>query len=270
MKLKPTLALLFAVLSGFTPSLQAADRAAIQSTEQSVDQLAAQVAELPARLAWSGRVDLSLSVSGVVDQVLARPGQVVKKGQLLASLEPTLFKAAVAESRAELDRLIEEQAEAGRDLERVKELYARTVSATTELDAARLRFARANAGLAATQARVERSRRLLAESELRAPFDALILARAGEPGLVVTGPCQPATVFGVARADEMLARVELDANQAARWNLGQVARVQVGARTLTGKVEGITALADGRYALDVAIPRESGWLAGQPASVRLP
>jgi RND family efflux transporter MFP subunit len=229
-----------------------------------------QAAELPARLAWSGRVDLSLSVSGVIDQVLARPGQVVKKGQLLASLEPTVFKAAVAESRAELDRLMEEQAEAGRDLDRVRELYARTVSSTTELDAAKLRFARANAGLAATQARVERSRRLLAESELRAPFDALILVRGGEPGLVVTGQCQPATLYTLARADEILARVELDAVQAAGLNLVDGIEVRVGERALTGKMGGVTALPDGRYALDVAIPRQAGWLAGQPAVVRLP
>jgi hypothetical protein len=43
------------------------------------------------------------------------------------------------------------------------------VSATTELDAAKLRFARAQSGLAATQARLERARRLLAEAELRRP-----------------------------------------------------------------------------------------------------
>lgn len=227
-------------------------------------------AEFPAQLEWAGRVDLTLPVSGVVDQVLAQPGQIAKQGQLLASLEPTLFKAAVAETRAELDRLGEEQAEAARDLDRVKELFARTVSATTELDAARLRSARARAGLAAAQARVERSRRLLAESELRAPFDALILARQAEPGMVVTAQCQPAALFGVARAGEILARARLDAAQAASARLGGEAEVVSGDRKLSGKVTAITALADGRYALDVALVRAPGMLAGQPVVIRLP
>jgi multidrug efflux pump subunit AcrA (membrane-fusion protein) len=189
---------------------------------------------------------------------------------MLASLEPTLFKAAVAENRADLDRLTEEHADAKRDLERVQELYARTVSATTELDAAKLRFARSQAGLAATQARLERARRLLAESELRAPFDAIVLARHGEPGLVVASQCQPPAVFSVARADELVARAQMDASQAAAVRLGGDAEVQAAGKTMKGKVAGLTAQADGRYAIEVAIPRRDGLLAGQAATVRLP
>lgn len=231
---------------------------------------AALAAEYPALLDWSGKVSLTLPVSGVLDNVMARPGQMVKKGEVLASLEPSLFKAAVAESRADLDRLTEEHADARRDLDRVQELYARTVSSTTELDAAKLRFARAQSGLAAAQARIERARRLLAESELRAPFDALILARHGEPGLVVTSQCQPPAVFSVARADELTARATLDGGQAGSVRLGDEADVVLGGKSVKGKVSGLTALPDGRYGLEVAIPRNAGMLAGQPASVRLP
>lgn len=230
----------------------------------------ARAAEYPAVLDWSGRVGLTLSVSGVLDTVVARAGQTVKKGEVLASLEPTLFKTAVAESRADLDRLTEEHTDARRDLDRVQELYARTVSATTELDAAKLRLARAQSSLAAAQARVERARRLLAESELRAPFDALILARHGEPGLVITGQCQPPVVFSVARADELAVRAQLEVGQAGSVRLGGEADVVVGGKSMKGKVTGLSALADGRYSLEVAIPRSAGMLAGQPASVRLP
>ncbi|PIV87497.1 MAG: hypothetical protein COW48_11270 [Hydrogenophilales bacterium CG17_big_fil_post_rev_8_21_14_2_50_63_12] len=99
--------------------------------------------DLPATLDWSGRVSLTLPVAGVIEQVNVQAGQTVKKDTLLATLNPTLFKAGVAETRADLDRLIQEEADATRDLDRVKELYARTVSSTTELDAAKLRHARA-------------------------------------------------------------------------------------------------------------------------------
>lgn len=229
-----------------------------------------QAADHAAVLDWSGRVSLTLSVSGVLDQVPARAGQVVKKGELLASLEPTLFKAAVAENRADLDRLTEEHADAKRDLERVQELYNRTVSATTELDAAKLRFARAQAGLAATQARLERARRLLAESELRAPFDAVVLARHGEPGLVITSQCQPAAVFSVARADELIARAQVDGNQAAGVKLGGDTEILAAGKTMKGRVTGLVAQTEGRYAIEVAVPRREGLMAGQPATIRLP
>ncbi len=227
-------------------------------------------ADHAAELDWSGRVSLTLPVSGVLDQVPARAGQVVKKGELLASLEPTLFKAAVAENRADLDRLTEEHADAKRDLERAQELYRRTVSTTTELDAAKLRLARAQAGLAATQARLERARRLLAESELRAPFDAIVLSRHGEPGLVITSQCQPPAVFSVARADELIARAQLDRNQMAGVRLGGDAEVLAAGDALKGRITGLVAQSGGRYAIEVAIPRREGLTAGQPVAIRLP
>jgi RND family efflux transporter MFP subunit len=231
---------------------------------------ATEVATLPAVLDWSGRVSLTLPVAGVIERVEVQAGQVVKKDELLAALNPILFKAGVAEARADLDRLTQEEADATRDLDRVKELYARTVAATTELDAAKLRHARAQTGLAATQARVEKARRLLAESELRAPFDAVILARLAEPGLVITSPCQPAAVVNLARADEWLARASLDPAQAAAVHLGEEASVRIAGQAVPGRIRALTAQPEGRVLLDVAIPRAAGTYAGQAASIRLP
>jgi RND family efflux transporter MFP subunit len=230
----------------------------------------AQAAEYPAVLDWSGRVALTLPVSGVLDNVSVQAGQVVKKGGLLASLDPVLFKAGVAEARADLDRLGEEQADAKRDLDRVQELYARTVAATTELDAAKLRFARANSGLAAAQARVERARQLLAESELRAPFDALVLQRYAEPGLVITSQCQPAPVASIARADEFIARAQISVAQAVGMRLGSEVVVSVADVILKGKISALSATPDHRYQLEVVVLRSAGLLAGQAASIRLP
>lgn len=245
------------------------DAAALFSVLTTMTSLAI-AAEYPATLDWSGRVNLTLPVSGVLDTVVAQAGQMVKKGELLASLEPTLFKAAVAEVRADLDRLTEEQLDARRDLDRVQELYARTVASTTELDAAKLRYARASASLAATQARLERARRQLADSELRAPFDALILQRHGEPGLVISSQCQPAAVFTVARTDELIARVALTAEQAAAVHLQRNVEAVIGNRVLTAELRALTVDAAMRYSLELALPRTPGLLPGQMLQVRLP
>lgn len=228
----------------------------------------AMAADFPAVLDWSGRVQLTLPVAGVLEQVLVQAGQTVKKDALLASLNPALFKAGVAEARADLDRLTLEEADARRDLDRVKELYARTVAPTSELDAAALRHARAQAGLGATQARLEKARRLLAESELRAPFDAIILARLAEPGQVISIPCQPAGVVSIARADEWLVRAPLDAAQASRLNLGEKVEVTLGAQAVAASIRALTALAEGRYQLEAVIPRGPGLHVGQAAGIR--
>ena len=103
-------------------------------------------------------------------------------GALLLGLDPVPYKAQVAEARAETVGLAKE-ADTKRELERAQELYARTVMAITELDAARLKHARASAALAAAQARLERACWQLAQTELRAPSPALILERRASSGL---------------------------------------------------------------------------------------
>lgn len=231
---------------------------------------AALAAEYAAELAWSGQVTLAMPVSGVVETVVAQPGQRLKKGDLMAALNPTLFKAGVAEAKADMDRLTQEQADAQRDLERVKELYARTVSATTELDAAQLRFDRADFALAGAQARLEKARHQLEQSELRAPFDAVVLARMAEPGLVAATPCQPNPLFAVARVEELMARAVMTPDQASRVSLGRKADVQVGGKVLKGEVRGISLQEGGKYRIEVAVPRENGLMPGQSASIRLP
>lgn len=230
----------------------------------------APAADHVAELAWSGQVALAMPVSGVVASVVAQPGQRLKKGELMAALNPTLFQAGVAEAKADRDRLAQEHADAKRDLERVRELYARTVSATTELDAAQLRFDRADAALAGAQARLEKARHQLEQSELRAPFDAIVLARMAEPGLVAATPCQPNPLFIVARAEELLARATLSPDQAAHVNLGRKAEVRAGGKVLNGQIRGISLQEGGRYRLEVVVPRENGLMPGQPASIRLP
>lgn len=232
--------------------------------------MAVQAAEYPAELAWAGRVSLAMPVTGVVETVTAQAGQWLKKGELMATLDPVQFKAGVAEAKADVDRLAVEQADAQRDLDRVKELYARTVSATTELDAAQLRFDRATAALAGAQARLEKARHQLAQSELRAPFDAIVLERLAEPGMVAATPCQPTPLFTVARANEMVAQAVLRADQARHVVPAGKAEVLVGGMTFKGEIRGVSLRPDGKYRLEVALPMVKDLAPGQPATIRLP
>jgi RND family efflux transporter MFP subunit len=226
--------------------------------------------EYSAVLDWSQRVDLAPAVPGIVASVSVQPGQWVKADSLLAQLNATAYQASVVEARADLERLSEEATEARRDLERVQELYARTVSSTTELDAAKLRHARANAQLAAGQAKLERAGQQQRESEVRAPFDAIVLARRAEPGMAVSPQCQPPALLTVARADEMIARAMVEASKLGTLKLGATARVAAGGGTYSGTLRAITAVPEGKYALDFAFPRPPNLPAGLNASVRLP
>ena len=141
---------------------------------------------------WAAdKVELTTRVSGVVETVLVKPGQSVKKGAVLLRLDKTVLQARLEEAQAEQMRAQADEAEAKREQGRAQELYDRTVSSTSELEAAQLRYARAQAALSAAQARRVIAQKNLADAELKAPFGGVVDAVPGGPGTVVAADCQP-------------------------------------------------------------------------------
>src|SRR5512139_1758493 len=135
---------------------------------------------------WAGdKVELTTQVSGVVNQVLVKAGQRVSKGTVLLRLDKTILQARFDEAVAEHARAQAEEADAKRELGRAQELFNRTVSSTTELEAAALRHARAQAALSAASARRVIAQKNLSDAELKAPFDGVVSAVPGAPGTVV-------------------------------------------------------------------------------------
>lgn len=144
---------------------------------------------------WAAeRIELTTRVSGVVDQVLVKVGQRVSKGAVLLRLEKTILQARLDEAAAEHARAQADEGDARRELERAQEMFNRTVSSTSELDAAMLRHARAQAGLSAANARRVIAQKNLNDAELKAPFDGVVSAVPGAPGTVVAADCQPKTL----------------------------------------------------------------------------
>lgn len=236
---------------------------------------AAQAAEVDAVLQWVQRVELSTPVSGVVQSVDVQPGQVVKQGQQLLALDSRVYRAKVAESAAAVERLKAEAAEAKRNLDRVQELYNRTVISTSELDQAKLRDERSRAMLAEGETRLRLDESRLEETVLRAPFEAVVLARNAEPGQAVAAGLQPQTLLVVAKSGEMQARARLDAGQVGKVRLGQAVTVSVAGKTYPGRVkavgmEPLAATGGSFYPLDVVFPAREPLRAGLAATLRLP
>ncbi len=141
---------------------------------------------------WAAdKVELTTRVSGVVVEVLVKPGQRVKKGAVLLRLDRTVLQARLDEAMAEQARAQADETDARRELERSQELYDRTVSSTSELEAATLRHVRAQAALSGANARRVIAQKNLQDAELKAPFDGVVSAIPGRPGTVVAADCQP-------------------------------------------------------------------------------
>lgn len=231
-------------------------------------------AELPAVLQWSQRVELSPLISGRVAEVNVIAGQIVRRGQRLMRVEAAAYQASVAESAAQVRALQEQAAEAQRDLKRTQELFDRTVIATTELDQAKVRAARAGADLAAARARVAQNQSYVRDSVVTAPFNALVVARNVEPGQHIVVNLKPEAAIVVARAGEMIARTTLDAAQIGKVAVGQSADVYVAGKRYAGRIktlglEPITVNGRTGYAADIVFTVPGVLRAGLPAKVNL-
>ena len=232
-------------------------------------------ADEPALLQWSHRVELSSPVSGVVKVVNVDVGNRVKKGQVLLALDNSLYQSRVAASQATISRLAAELAEARRDLERVQELHARTVVATAELDLAKLRNTRAESMLAEAQAGLKQNQKVADDAKLRAPFDAVVIAREVELGMSVAATLQPQTLLVLAKSGEMLARAQLNGAQIEKLKIGQPVTVVSGGQSYPGKVKTLglePSKLDGgmTYLLEVIFASKEQLRAGVAAVLKLP
>lgn len=238
---------------------------------------AAAAAEVPAVLQWSQRVELSTPVSGVIQAVNVKPGERVRKGQVLLQLDDRNYVARTDEAAAAVTRQQEESSEAQRELKRVQELYDRTVISTSELDQAKLRQAKAAAQLREAQARHKQEAKNRADSVLRAPFDALVVARMAEPGQAVAAGLQPQALLVLAKAGEMIARAQVSEDLLNNLKVGGEVNVAVGQLRFHGKITmlGLEPAARDKsgaplYALEVLFaPGENVLRAGAQASLIL-
>ena len=189
-------------------------------------------------------VEVGTEVSGKLMAVHVDFNDVVQKGQLLAEIDPTQPKSAVAEAAArvrEADAALR-QAEATRKetaqaAQRARPLAAQKLISNAELDAASAAAERAeanvaSAGAGATLARatLDSSRQRLEKTRILSPIDGVVLSRLVEPGQTVTAGFQTPLLFKIAEdLRRMRLHVFIDEADIGRARQGQSATFTVDA-----------------------------------------
>ncbi len=128
----------------------------------------------PATVLPKSTANLAFRVGGRLDKVHLTEGLFVKKGALLAKLDPTTFRLAKAKAKVQLKQ-------AKLDLKRVKAIATKGIGSEKSVDNAQVAVELAEIDL-------ETAASNLRYSELHAPFDALIAKRLIEnQGYIKTG-----------------------------------------------------------------------------------
>lgn len=135
----------------------------------------------------SRTVEVRARVSGAVTALHFTDGATVRPGQLLFTIDPRPFAAALAEARAGLASARSDLAFARANLDRANRLEAEDAVSKGELDQLSARVRAATAAIAAAEARV-RARALDVEfTQVRAPIGGRISSRRVDPGNLVAG-----------------------------------------------------------------------------------
>ena len=188
---------------------------------------------------------LAFTSTGIIGAIDVDAGDVVRRGQRLATLRRT--------GGANIDEAALARANAERDLARTQELFERGFVSQARLDDARLA--------------VERARD---SSMLTAPADGVILRRAAEPSQTLAAGT---TVLVLGETGSgIVIRAPVASNDAARIRIGDTAQVRLNGAVRAGRVTRVGAKgnnATGAFEVEVEVAAPEGMRSGMVAEVEI-
>ena len=170
------------------------------------------------------KASLSSKATGRLEWLGVVEGSRVKKGDLVALIESDDLKAKLLFDESKVVLAKAEVDEAKRFFERAKKLLAKDYVSEASYDESFARMAKAMASLKASEAALEISKADLAQSEIRAPFDAVVLTKNADVGDNITPFSAAADTKGavVTIADMGSLEVEVDVSES------NVSKIDVG------------------------------------------
>jgi HlyD family secretion protein len=189
-------------------------------------------------------VQVGSQVSGTVAWLGADFNSQVRKGQVVARLEPSLFEARLAQARsnlvaarAQVERNAAAVADARQKYQRAQALAAEKLLPASDLESAKAAFDAAAAQQKASEAAVSQAEAAqnqaevdLGHSVIVAPIDGVVLARNVDVGQTVAASLQAPTLFVIANdLRRMRVNVSIDEADIGRVKTGQAVSFRVDA-----------------------------------------
>ncbi len=197
------------------------------------------VLEFPGKVSAALHADMAFEVSGKIVEFPVTEGQNVKKGAVLARLDPRDFQAARDAAMARLNA-------ARADYERIRDLYERNAVSRQEYDVARRNFE-------VQEANIKSVHKALEDSSLRAPFAGRVAKKlvedfanvnAKQPVLVLQDDSSLEVVFDVPESDWRFATPGLSVEERNTRLEVQVVLSAFPDKPLPGKLKELATQAD--------------------------
>jgi HlyD family secretion protein len=175
-------------------------------------------------------VQVGSQVSGIIARLYADFNSTVKKGQLLAELDPTNFLAMVQQRRADLLQNEVQTRNAEVSFHRQERLLADNLAPQSDYDAAKANFEAAQAQVEQSRAALAQAETSLAYTKIASPIDGVVVARQYDVGQTVAASFQAPTLFTIAQdLTKMQVQADVDQSDIGRVKADQPVRFTVDA-----------------------------------------
>jgi HlyD family secretion protein len=154
-------------------------------------------------------VQVGSQVSGMIKELYADFNTHVKKGQLLAQLDPSALEATLTQVKANLSKAEADLANAKKDESRSRDLLARQLIAQADYDLTHNKLLDAQATVQQQAAIVRQAEVNLAYTSVRSPISGVVVSRNVDRGQTVAAGLNVATLFVIA---EDLTSMQVAAN----------------------------------------------------------
>lgn len=156
-------------------------------------------------------VSVGSQVSGIVKALHADFNDHVKKGEVLLELDPTLLRAQLAQSEANVASARASLQLARANEARMRDLYGKEYVTRQDLDTAVQALEAAKAQLELARAQAARDRTNLAYTVIRSPVSGVVVSRVVDVGQTVAASFQTPTLFTIAKD---LSHMQIDSSYA--------------------------------------------------------
>ena len=175
--------------AGTTPSyrLGKVERASVKSTVSATGTLGA-----------VRTVEVGTQVSGQIAALYVDYNSHVKKGQLIARIDPILQEAAVQDAQAGLARANAVVTQTQLEFDRSKKLHDQQIATDAEFNVAQSNYAQARASLTSAQINLQRAKQNLSYTNIYSPIDGEVVERAMDVGQTVAASLSAPKLFVIA------------------------------------------------------------------------
>ncbi len=154
------------------------------------------------------RVQVGTQITGTISRIYADYNQKVKKGEVIAQIDPTFLKAQLLEGEANAERAKAQVEQARKTLERATELFGRKLISQAEKDEASTNYDLAQANLKQAQAAYHRAEVSLQYATIVSPIDGVVISRNIDVGQTVAASLQAPVLFEIAND---LSKIQVEA-----------------------------------------------------------